>query len=87
MTRSSISALVRMFAVYLMLTAMIDLIGALGQYMTSGGGNFSGMGNIPGFGNIFMTGLMPSLVQIVVGAIVLGSSKALTEVIAGPTQE
>jgi hypothetical protein len=87
MTRSSISAVVRMFAVYLMLTAMIDLIGAFGQYMTSGGGNFSGMGNIPGFGNIFMTGLMPSLVKLVVGAIVLGGSQKLTEVIAGPTQD
>jgi hypothetical protein len=87
MTRSSISAIVRMFAVYLILTAMIDLIGAFGQYMTSGGGNFSGMGNIPGFGNIFMTGLMPSLVKLVVGAVVLGSSKALTEVIAGREQD
>ena len=76
-----------MFAVYLMLTAMIDLIGAFGQYMTSGGGNFLGLGNTPGFGNIFVTGLMPSLVKLVVGAIVLGSSKALTEVIAGPTQD
>jgi hypothetical protein len=87
MSSSSIQAVVRMFAVYLMLTAMIDLIGAFGQYMTSGGGNFSGMGNIPGFGNVFMTGMVPSIVQLVVGAIVLGSSKALSDVIAGPTQD
>lgn len=76
-----------MFAAYLMLTAMMDLLGAIGQYMTSGGGNFSGMGNIPGFGNVFMTGMIPSLVQLVVGSIVLGSSGALTEVIAGGEQD